>query len=357
MTAKDRKEWAQRARRVHGLRLVREGSPVDVAREQTPIKSPRDVVQFMAPLAEVETVEVFWILCLDSQHRLIGNAAQVVTRGILNFSLVHPREVFRHAIVAGAAAIILCHNHPSGDPTPSADDRAVTEQLVSAGRLLDIPVHDHIIIGRGRYTSMSEAGLLSFYPSQPAIVSEQPASYSHRTGDERPLTHDERALLTHVTMWGSTGYPLQKIKNGRRWTWCYRSLSAPQLYKSRRECLAAFEQYLGVLRDCAAGEAFRRAKLEKAARDARLQRLCMSLGVFERSPRYGVPAPFHCLFCGSKLHDFECHNAECFGRFITPAPFDMESLTCDEGEGEEEYEQRLSQVEQVLGVDLWGDAP
>lgn len=73
---------------------------------------------------------------------------------------MHPREVFCAAIVAGAAAVILSHNHPSGDPTPSADDRAVTDQLVAAGRLLDIPVHDHVILGRGRYVSFAEAGLL-----------------------------------------------------------------------------------------------------------------------------------------------------------------------------------------------------
>jgi DNA repair protein RadC len=114
----------------------------------------------MAPYAERETVEVFWILSLNSQHHLIGCAPEAVTRGILNSSLVHPREVFVHAIVARAAALILCHNHPSGDPTPSADDRMVTEQLVSAGRLLDIPVHDHVVIGRGRYVSFAEAGLL-----------------------------------------------------------------------------------------------------------------------------------------------------------------------------------------------------
>jgi DNA repair protein RadC len=68
--------------------------------------------------------------------------------------------VFRAAIVAGAAAILLAHNHPSGDPTPSADDQMVTAQLVAAGRLLDIPVHDHLIIRRGRYVSFAEAGLL-----------------------------------------------------------------------------------------------------------------------------------------------------------------------------------------------------
>ena len=74
--------------------------------------------------------------------------------------LVHPREVFVCAIVARAAAIVLCHNHPSGDPAPSTDDRSVTEQLVAAGKLLDMPVVDHVIIGRGRYTSFAEAGLL-----------------------------------------------------------------------------------------------------------------------------------------------------------------------------------------------------
>ena len=80
--------------------------------------------------------------------------------GILNSSLVHPREVFRLAIAFGAAGIIVAHNHPSGDPTPSADDRAITRQLVDAGRLLDIPVYDHLILGAARYLSFAEAGLL-----------------------------------------------------------------------------------------------------------------------------------------------------------------------------------------------------
>ncbi|MGI8496133.1 MAG: JAB domain-containing protein [Gemmatimonadaceae bacterium] len=128
--------------------------------EHVPIRSPRDVFAFMAPYAEREIGESFWILPLDSQHRLTGAGPTVITRGILNSSLVHPREVFCAAIVAGAAAVILSHNHPSGDPTPSADDRAVTDQLVAAGRLLDIPVHDHVIVGRGRYVSFAEAGLL-----------------------------------------------------------------------------------------------------------------------------------------------------------------------------------------------------
>jgi DNA repair protein RadC len=126
--------------------------------EGAPLRSPRDVFAVFGGRLEDLPVEEFHVAVLDSQHRLERDV--LVTRGILNSSLVHPREVFREAIAERAAAIILVHNHPSGDPTPSADDRAVTEQMVAAGRLLDIPVHDHVIIGRGRYTSFAEAGLL-----------------------------------------------------------------------------------------------------------------------------------------------------------------------------------------------------
>ena len=126
--------------------------------EGAPMRSPRDVAAAFAPRLEDLPVEEFHVAILDAQHRLERDVT--VTRGLLNSSLVHPREVFREAIAERAAAIILVHNHPSGDPTPSADDRLVTEQLVAAGRLLDIPVHDHVIVGRGRYTSFAEAGLL-----------------------------------------------------------------------------------------------------------------------------------------------------------------------------------------------------
>jgi DNA repair protein RadC len=123
-----------------------------------PVRSPRDVARLFAPRLEDLPVEEFHVAILDAQHRLERDVT--ITRGILTSSLVHPREVFREAIAERAAAVILVHNHPSGDPTPSADDRLVTEQLVAAGKLLDIPVHDHLIIGRGRYTSFAEAGLL-----------------------------------------------------------------------------------------------------------------------------------------------------------------------------------------------------
>jgi DNA repair protein RadC len=126
--------------------------------EGVPIRAPRDIYLAYASRLEDLPVEEFHVAVLDAQHRLERDVT--VTRGILNSSLVHPREVFREAIAERAAAIILIHNHPSGDPTPSQDDRVITGQLVAAGRLLDIPVHDHVIIGCGRYVSFAEAGLL-----------------------------------------------------------------------------------------------------------------------------------------------------------------------------------------------------
>jgi DNA repair protein RadC len=136
-----------------GRRMAFEGR-----QDGAPVRSPRDVVEYFAPRMEDLPVEEIHVAVLDAQHRLERDIT--VTRGLLSSSLVHPREVFREAIAERAAAVILVHNHPSGDPVPSADDRAITEQLVAAGRLLDIPVHDHVIIGRGRYTSFAEAGLL-----------------------------------------------------------------------------------------------------------------------------------------------------------------------------------------------------
>ena len=147
-----------RAVAVHAALELGRRMASEVRDEGAPVRSPRDVHALFAPRLEDLPVEEFHVAVLDSQHRLERDVT--VTRGILNSSLVHPREVFREAIAERAAAIILVHNHPSGDPTPSADDRLVTEQLVAAGRLLDIPVHDHVIVGRGRYVSFAEAGLL-----------------------------------------------------------------------------------------------------------------------------------------------------------------------------------------------------
>ncbi len=126
--------------------------------EALPVRGPQDIVALYGPRLEDLPVEEFHVGILDAQHRLDRDVT--ITRGILNSSLVHPREVFREAIAERAASIILVHNHPSGDPTPSSDDRSITAQLVAAGRLLDIPVRDHVIVGRGKYSSFMEAGLL-----------------------------------------------------------------------------------------------------------------------------------------------------------------------------------------------------
>lgn len=147
-----------RAVTIHAALELGRRMAAEAREDGAPVRSPRDVVAWFAPRLEDLPVEEFHVAVLDSQHRLERDVT--ITRGILNSSLVHPREVFREAIAERAASVILVHNHPSGDPMPSPDDRAVTEQLVAAGRVLDIPVHDHVIIGRGRYTSFAEAGLL-----------------------------------------------------------------------------------------------------------------------------------------------------------------------------------------------------
>ena len=147
-----------RATAVHASLELGRRMSVEAREAGAPLRSPRDVVAAFEMRLRDLPVEEFHVAILDAQHRLERDV--LVTRGLLNSSLVHPREVFREAIAERAAAVILVHNHPSGDPTPSAEDRAVTEQLVAAGRLLDIPVHDHIIVGRGRYVSFAESGLL-----------------------------------------------------------------------------------------------------------------------------------------------------------------------------------------------------
>ncbi len=152
-----RLEKQKRLPRPGWLRIVRE--PTQYPTNLPEIHSPRDVANALARRFDESEVELFVVVMLNSQNRAISY--QEVTRGILNSSLVHPREVFRLSIVYGAASIIVAHNHPSGNPTPSADDKAITKQLVEAGALLDIPVHDHVIAGNGGgYFSFAEAGVL-----------------------------------------------------------------------------------------------------------------------------------------------------------------------------------------------------
>jgi len=161
--------WAELARipgvgRAKAARLaaaIELGRRVGTEAEPPPerVRGPGDVQRYYGLRLRDLAVEEFHVLALGSQSQILADL--LITRGILNSSLVHPREVFRAAIAEAAAGIIVVHNHPSGDPTPSADDRAVTRQLVDAGRLLDVPVYDHVVIGGGeRYVSFAEAGLL-----------------------------------------------------------------------------------------------------------------------------------------------------------------------------------------------------
>jgi len=136
-----------------GRRAAAEGDAVPPR-----VRGPEDVHRLCAPRLRDLPVEEFHVLALGSQSQVLADL--LITRGLLNSALVHPREVFRAAIAEAAAGIIVVHNHPSGDPTPSGEDRDVTRQLVDAGRLLDVPVFDHVIVGGDRYVSFAEAGLL-----------------------------------------------------------------------------------------------------------------------------------------------------------------------------------------------------
>jgi DNA repair protein RadC len=122
------------------------------------ITSPIDITMLYALRLRDLPFEEFHVAALDTQNGVARDIC--VSRGLLSSSPVHTREVFYGAIEARAAAVILVHNHPSGDPTPSPEDRVLTQDLHVAGRLLDIPIYDHVIIGRGRYVSFREEGWL-----------------------------------------------------------------------------------------------------------------------------------------------------------------------------------------------------
>jgi len=135
------------------------------SREQSTYLEPIKVWEHLYPEVCSDAVEKVWVLCLDRKNKLIRQ--EVVTSGTATSSLVHPREVFRPAIRHGATALILAHNHPSGDPTPSSADLAVTRKIRDAAKQVDLGFHDHVIIGSkqncpdGRgYYSFSESGLL-----------------------------------------------------------------------------------------------------------------------------------------------------------------------------------------------------
>jgi DNA repair protein RadC len=124
-----------------------------------PIRSPADVHRHFYERLRLAERECFITLLLDSRQRVLSEV--LVSQGTLTASLVHPREVFRAAVRSSAAALILVHNHPSGDPSPSREDHEVTERLVGAGELMGIRVLDHVVVAEHGYHSFQEAGDLT----------------------------------------------------------------------------------------------------------------------------------------------------------------------------------------------------
>src|SRR5262245_6928962 len=127
--------------------------------ERPRLRTPRQLASYLLPQYGAGSVEQFGIVMLDTKHRVIR--IRIVSIGSLDTALVHPREVFREATAASAAAIVLYHNHPSGDPTPSGEDFALTTRMVNAGQIMGIDVVDHLILADQRYFSLVEAGRLT----------------------------------------------------------------------------------------------------------------------------------------------------------------------------------------------------
>lgn len=125
----------------------------------TKITSSRDLFEHYHPTLRDLRHEIFKVVLLDAKHAIVRDAT--VSEGSLTLSIVHPREVFTMAVKESAAAVIFLHNHPSGDPTPSQEDRVLTARLVSAGEVLGIRVLDHIVVGDGRYVSFADQGWLN----------------------------------------------------------------------------------------------------------------------------------------------------------------------------------------------------
>ncbi|MDD4734997.1 MAG: DNA repair protein RadC [Kiritimatiellae bacterium] len=129
--------------------------------------APADVAEAIRPLLRGREGETFWLLILDAKNGLKQRPREI-TRGILDASLVHPREVFREAIRTSASSVIVAHNHPSGDPAPSREDLRITRNLIECGKIIDIKLLDHIILGcdpeRDSYSfvSLREDGLVTF---------------------------------------------------------------------------------------------------------------------------------------------------------------------------------------------------
>lgn len=142
--------------RVRELRVTYHPHPSGAQADNRKASDPRTAAAILQAVLGQEAQEVFVILMLDSKHRVLG--IHEVSRGGINETTVDPRIVFRAALLVNAPAIVLAHNHPSGDTTPSPDDLVLTRRMIDAGNLLGIEVLDHLIIGDRQYLSFRETG-------------------------------------------------------------------------------------------------------------------------------------------------------------------------------------------------------
>lgn len=127
-----------------------------LCKQKLQLTSPTNTAEYLSPQMQGLDHEEFWIITLNSKNRIINR--HTVSVGSLTGTIVHPREVFKPAILDNAAALIAAHNHPSEDPNPSSEDQDITEMLIKAGDIMKIPVIDHIIIGGNSYYSFQENG-------------------------------------------------------------------------------------------------------------------------------------------------------------------------------------------------------
>ncbi|MFN7914429.1 MAG: DNA repair protein RadC [Vicinamibacterales bacterium] len=123
---------------------------------RTQLRTPQEAAAYLLPGHGAHPVEQFGLVLLDTRHRVLRT--RIVASGTLNTTIVHPRDVFREAVLGSAAAVVVFHNHPSGDPTPSQDDIELTRRLRAAGVLMGIEVVDHVILADARYCSLKEMG-------------------------------------------------------------------------------------------------------------------------------------------------------------------------------------------------------
>jgi len=143
---------AAAARRLHAAFVLADARHRERLAARPEVRGPDAAAALLGPLLAGREEEVFVALLLDAKHRL--RRAVRVSQGTLTSSLVHPREVFRPAVRFAAAALLVAHNHPSGDPRPSAEDLEVTRRLHAAGKLLGVPLLDHVVLGAGAHASI-----------------------------------------------------------------------------------------------------------------------------------------------------------------------------------------------------------